>query len=92
MDTSGKDRDAVHLFVKNVDELNKYAQKAMDVVKFDGLLWISYPKQSSKIKTDINRDVAWKMELKKGMQAVSAVSIDDIWSALRFRPIDKVGK
>ncbi len=84
--------DFVQLFVRNVEELNRLAPEAIGVAKRDGLLWISYPKQSSKIKTDINRDVAWAEMEKTGWRPVSQIAIDDIWSALRFRPADLVGK
>jgi len=90
--TSTDESDAVLLFVNTVEELEKFARTAMDAVKSDGLLWIRYPKRSSKINSDINRDVVWKIMIERGMRAVSAVAIDDVWSALRFRPVEKVGK
>ncbi|MFC5649655.1 hypothetical protein ACFPYJ_11085 [Paenibacillus solisilvae] len=57
----------------------------------DALFWITYPKQSSKVKTDINRDRLWAMvQDKSGYRPVSNVAIDEKWSALRFRHQDKV--
>jgi hypothetical protein len=38
------------------------------------------------LDTDLNRDVLWKHMLRKGVQAVRQVAIDEVWSALRFRP------
>ena len=55
---------------------------------FCGLL----PKGTSKIKTDINRDTIRVTGEEFNITTVTAISIDDTWSALRFRPIDKVGK
>jgi len=83
--------DFVHLFVKNVAELESLGPTAINAVKHDGLLWISYPKRSSKVKTDITRDVGWDLLAQAGLRAVTQVSIDDVWSALRFRPIERVG-
>ena len=84
--------DFVHLFVKNTAELESLGPTAIEGVKCDGLLWISYPKQSSKVETDLTRDVGWEMMAEAGLRPVTQVSVNDVWSALRFRPIDRVGR
>lgn len=93
-DTSaeGKGYDYVQLFVKSIGELEQYAPLAMEAIKEDGKLWICYPKKSSAIKTDINRDKGWDMMKKAAYAGVSAVAIDDTWSALRFRPESKIDR
>lgn len=58
----------------------------------DSVLWFAYPKGSSGIKTDINRDVFRTKAEQYGITTVAAISIDEIWSGLRLRPIDRVGK
>ncbi|UCE41241.1 MAG: hypothetical protein JSV17_17715 [Candidatus Aminicenantes bacterium] len=80
----------IHVFAKNSQELEKFVANAMRVQKYDGIFWTSYPKKNSGVKTDLSRDILWKMMEKKGLRAVSAVSIDTMWSALRFRPPDMV--
>lgn len=82
----------VHLFVKNVGELGRHGPVALESVTYDGTLWISYPKRSSKVKTDLSRDVGWEITADAGLRPVTQVSIDDTWSALRFRPLERVGK
>lgn len=82
----------VHLFVKDSTELDAFRPAAMDAVEYDGLLWISYPKRSSKVKTDLTRDVLWEMMKGTGLRPVTQVSVDAVWSAIRFRPEEKVGK
>ena len=84
--------DFVHLFVKNVAELESLGPAASGAVKYDGLLWVSYPKRSSKVETDITRDVGWDVMAGAGLRPVTQVSINDVWSALRFRPADRVGQ
>jgi len=84
--------DFVHLFVRDSTEFADLSPKAMDVVKYDGLLWISYPKRSSKVATDLTRDVMWDLVADTGLRPVTQVSIDEVWSALRFRPVEMVGK
>jgi hypothetical protein len=83
--------DVVHLFVCNQAELESQAPRAIQLVKPGGLLWISYPKQSSKVTTDLNRDVLWKVFPNKDWRPVTQISIDEVWSALRFRPKSEVG-
>lgn len=84
--------DFVHLFAGSVAELNEKAPLALAAVKPDGLLWFSYPKKSSKIKTDINRDAGWKIVRDAGYEAVTQIAVDDTWSALRFRPAAAIAK
>ncbi|WP_051251179.1 YdeI/OmpD-associated family protein [Paenibacillus harenae] len=80
------EHDFVMLFVRSMAELEEHAQAAVHAVKEDGLLWITYPKGTSKIKTDINRDTGWKHMLKLDMEGVAMISMDDTWSSMRYRP------
>lgn len=76
-------------FVSSWDEFLQFLTKSLASIAHDSVLWVAYPKQSSKIKTDINRDILWQTAEPYGITAVSAISIDDTWSALRLRPIKK---
>ena len=84
--------DFVHLFVKNVAELESLGPAAIEAVEYDGLLWMSYPKRSSKVETDITRDVGWDLMAQARLRPVTQVSINEVWSALRFRPLERVGQ
>jgi hypothetical protein len=84
--------DFVQAFAKDLTELEVLAPVAVEAVKHDGLLWISYPKKSSKVDSDLDRDLVWEVVGKTGLRPVSQVSVDDVWSAMRFRPPEKVGK
>ncbi|MGM0880967.1 MAG: YdeI/OmpD-associated family protein [Bacillota bacterium] len=82
----GVQYDFVLLFVLSLSELEEYGPGAVRAVKPDGMLWITYPKGTSKIKTDINRDTGWKLMLKLDMEGVAMISMDDTWSSMRYRP------
>jgi hypothetical protein len=82
--------DLVHVFVKNKAEIDQHTPTAIQAVKPGGLLWFSYPKKSAKIPTDISRDVGWDAVLNAGWRPVTLISIDDVWSAFRFRPLSEV--
>jgi hypothetical protein len=84
--------DFVHLFALDPEQLDNVIQLAQNAVIFDGLLWVSYPKGSSGIDTNINRDSIWQRLKSKGIRPVSQISIDDTWSSIRFRPTEQVGK
>ena len=84
--------DFCHLFAKNSSELADLVPTAVKAIWYDGLLWISYPKKSSKVETDLSRDTLWELPGATGLRPVTQVSIDVTWSALRFRPSEKVGK
>jgi predicted transport protein len=77
--------DVVHLFVKTSKELGQDFPRAFKALKQDGIFWISYPKRSSKIDTDLTRDIGWKVVYDARLRPVTQVSIDDDWSAVRFR-------
>jgi hypothetical protein len=83
--------DFVHLFVTNGAELERFGPVALRSATYDGLFWISYPKRSSKVKTDLSRDMGWDVVANAGLRPVTQVSIDETWSALRFRPVERVG-
>ncbi|MBV8086648.1 MAG: hypothetical protein JO247_17735 [Chloroflexi bacterium] len=90
---AGTDLDVVQLFVMDSAELKEHAARAASAVKHGGLLWVCYLKGGKKAGTDLNRDILHdKMEHDYQQIGVSLVSLDDAWSAMRFRPPDKVGK
>ncbi len=89
--TTAGNSDVVLQFVGNKADVEQNIPKAIQLVKPGGLLWISYPKQSSKVPTDINRDILWKIFPDSEWRPVTQISIDEVWSALRFRPKSEVG-
>ncbi|MFN0099908.1 MAG: hypothetical protein ACKVS7_14640 [Gemmatimonadaceae bacterium] len=57
----------------------------------DVVLWMVYPKGSSKRYTcDFNRDTGWAKLGEAGFEPVRMVALDDDWSALRFRRIQHI--
>ncbi|HUZ61215.1 MAG TPA: hypothetical protein VMU83_20735 [Hanamia sp.] len=80
------------MFINNQKEYLDFLKKDLKNIEPDSMLWFAYPKGTSKIKTDINRDTIRETGEQYGITTVTAISINDTWSALRFRPIDRVGK
>lgn len=75
----------VLVFVRDSKTLEASAEPAIQAAKNDKLSWIAYPK-AGKLGTDLNRDKLLNLMKPYGIEAVRLVSIDDTWSAIRFRP------
>jgi hypothetical protein len=48
------------------------------------VFWVAYPKAN---RADINRDTLWPILGEYGLRPITQVAVDDVWSALRFRPL-----
>ncbi len=80
------------VFINNNKDYVDFLNKQLKNIEPDSVLWFAYPKKTSKVMTDINRDTIRMTGEEFNITTVTAISIDDTWSALRFRPIDKVGR
>lgn len=84
--------DLVQVFVKNMADLQELLPLATQAVKYDALLWIAYPKGGAKAGTDVNRDLLWAAVSEHHFSGVTLISLDEVWSAMRFRPAERVGQ
>ncbi len=81
----------IMLFVLNLKSVSEQAEEISDTIGDDGVLWICYPKKSSKkYKTELSRDNVLQPFGEFGFEGVTQVSIDEDWSALRIRQADKI--
>jgi hypothetical protein len=73
-------------FVTRQSEVDALAGPVAARAKGDAIVWFAYPKGTSKkYKCDFNRDTGWEILKAAGFDTVRAISIDDDWTALRFR-------
>ena len=77
--------EAILVFVKTLADVDGKCRSLIEAAKADRIAWAAYPK-AGQLGTDLNRDVLWKRLLKSGVQGVRQVALDDVWSAMRFRP------
>jgi hypothetical protein len=77
--------DGVLVFVRSLSEVDSKCGPLVEAARNDRLAWVAYPK-AGQMGTDLNRDVLWKHLLKQGIQGVRQTAIDNVWSAMRFRP------
>ncbi|HSZ26471.1 MAG TPA: hypothetical protein VK766_12155 [Cytophagaceae bacterium] len=81
-----KEYSFIIVFAKSQKEVAAFIPKLVDAMIEDGLLWVAYPKGTSKkYKADISRDKGWEVLRKLGFETVRLISIDEDWSCMRFR-------
>ncbi len=73
----------IQVFVKDMAGLQKVLADLLPYLTPKIPVWISYPKGTAGIKTDINRDIIWEYAKSLSMSATSIFSIDATWSAMR---------
>jgi len=73
-------------FVRVQADVENACREALALTAPDGVLWMAYPKKSGALQSDLSRDRGWEPFVRAGWRPVSQVSLDDTWSALRFRP------
>ena len=79
-------QDWIQVFVRTSAELAAVVEPLIASLSPTGLAWISYPKGSSKMQTDLTRDVGWEPLEGSDLMWLSLVSIDRTWSAFGMRP------
>ncbi|MGH7643421.1 MAG: hypothetical protein ACRENX_10530 [Candidatus Dormibacteria bacterium] len=81
----GQPEAALLVFVANSAGLEASRAQIVGAALGDRLTWVAYPK-SGQLATDLNRDSLAASLLKNGVQPVRQIAIDEVWSAVRFRP------
>lgn len=76
--------DFVHYFVKEEKQLLKEINKIKNQIEQNGMIWISWPKKSSKVETDITEDVVRTIALKNGLVDIKVCAVDETWSGLKL--------
>jgi len=77
--------DVIQVFVASKNELNQRLPGLKTSLASDGIVWVTYPKGTSKMKTNINRDSIREYAQTIGLEADAIFSVDDDWSALRMK-------
>jgi hypothetical protein len=72
------------VFADDEASLRRVLAASADAVRRAESLWVAYPKGN---RADINRDSLWPVLGEYGLRPIGQVAIDEVWSALRFRPL-----
>lgn len=74
----------VHIFTKSRGELEKRLSILREKVADTGIVWVSWPKKSSGVRTDVTEDVVRSIALPLGFVDVKVCAIDETWSGLKL--------
>jgi len=76
--------DFIHFFTKERDELESEFPILKHQLSPNGVLWISWPKASSRVETDLDENMVREIGLKNGLVDIKICAVDKIWSGLKF--------
>jgi len=79
-----QDIDIWHLFMKSRDELKSRLTVLISEMKQDSMIWVSWPKKTSGVETDITEDVIREVALPLGLVDVKVCAVDETWSGLKL--------
>jgi hypothetical protein len=77
-------KDLVHFFTKKTADLQREITSLRNEIFPNGILWISWPKKTAKIETDVTEDVIRNIALENGLVDVKVCAVDEIWSGLKL--------
>ncbi|HEX2467368.1 MAG TPA: hypothetical protein VHJ54_04100 [Solirubrobacterales bacterium] len=72
------------VFGDDAESLRATVAAHADQLADPATLWVAYLKGN---RADINRDGVWPDPGQHGLRPIAQVSVDEVWSALRFRPL-----
>jgi hypothetical protein len=76
--------DFIQLFATERESLERELPRSSARLKHDGMIWVSWPKSASGLRTDLSDSVVREVGLKNDLVDVKVCSVDDSWSALKF--------
>ncbi|MCK9403557.1 MAG: YdeI/OmpD-associated family protein [Chitinophagaceae bacterium] len=85
-----KKLDFALVFALSQNQLNNVLNEVFPALHDDTKLWVAYPKTASKIVSDLNRDCSWELLKRKEYECVRQVTLDHVWTAMRFKKLDKI--
>lgn len=84
VDDPAKGIDAAHVFVTERTVLEERLNALRHQIASDGQVWVSWPKQASKVPTDITEDTIRELCLPLGFVDTKVCAVDEVWSGLKL--------
>ena len=79
-----QDTDLIHIFSTEQVELASSLRTALEKMSPNAAIWVSWPKKSSKVPTDITEDVIREVALPMGLVDIKVCAVDEVWSGLKL--------
>ncbi len=86
----GGSHQFVRFFATSKADIKRSAPILLKHAAPGALVWITYPKKTSGVASDLSREEIWDAMAGTGWRPVTQIAIDAVWSALRFRPAQEV--
>ena len=83
-DTLIGSHDFIHFFTTSRETLAQEFPRLKQALTPAGTLWISWPKRSAKVPTDLTEDIIRAIGLENGLVDVKVAAVDQVWSGLKF--------
>jgi|SRR5215467_6701047 len=76
--------DVIHLFSRSRQDLESGLKSALKLMRPDAVVWVSWPKKSSGVATDITEDTIRDVALPMGLVDIKVCAVDGVWSGLKL--------
>lgn len=76
--------DLVHMFETRRADLERLLKRLRKEFSPEAVIWVSWPKKSSKVATDITEDIIRAVALPLGFVDIKVCAVTDIWSGLKL--------
>ena len=76
--------DMVHIFVTKKSALAKSLKTFRAKLKSDGVVWVSWPKKTAKVATDVTENTVRELALPLGFVDIKVCAVDETWSGLKL--------
>ncbi len=76
--------DLIHFFTNQSEEFFRLLPILKAQIKANGIIWISWPKKSSKVATDISEDIIRNFAIESGLVDIKVCAVDEKWSGLKL--------
>ena len=80
----GGTQDFAMMFTKSRAELKKEFSRMSRLLAPAGMLWVSWPKKSSGVATDVDENMVREVGLEAGLVDVKVCAVTEVWSGLKF--------
>jgi hypothetical protein len=81
---SGADADLIHVFARRRVELERALRSSLAAMRADAVLWVSWPKKSAAVPSDLSEDQVRELALPLGLVDVKVCAVDETWSGLKL--------
>jgi hypothetical protein len=76
--------DLIQIFSRNLADLQEQMRKSIDHLKPNGMIWVSWPKKTSGVVSDLDENRIRAFGLSMGLVDIKVCAVDDTWSGLKF--------